>query len=163
MCRRTAWPATKPCVLIFMQDHAGDKSPWPLSFAALTLIKKTARSLPELHGLRGTCIENHFYLCFTYIRDTVAHRTVGVVFRWSRALLIFLEFRHDVPDWMRWLIFNGSQPTEWPALALLANSTLNLHSSIIKRATTFETRVLSSSRKERRILRVRTVSRFPVH
>lgn len=111
---------------------------------ALTFIKKSC----DLFEISASiiCMKNHFYFYCTYLCPRARyrgslHRTFGVVFRRSRpALLIFLEFRHDVPDWMRWLIFNGLQPPRMTgALALLANSTLNLHSSVIKRATTFET------------------------
>lgn len=139
---------TKPYVLIFIQNRTKNKSPWALCFTAFTLTKK----LCDLSELSASIIyiKNHFYLCCIYLYPRARyrrglHRTVGVVFRRSRpALLIFLEFRHDVPDWMRWLIFNGSQPPRMTgALALLANSTLNLHSSVIKRATTFEIRDFS--------------------
>lgn len=139
---------TRPYVLIFIQIRMKNKSPWALCFTHFTLIKK----LCDLSELSASIIyiKNHFYLRCAYLYPRARyrrglHRTVGVVFRRSRpALLIFLEFRHDVPDWMRWLIFNGSQPPRMTgALALLANSILNLHTSVIKRATTFEIRDFS--------------------
>lgn len=81
------------------------------------------------------------------------HRTVGVVFRRDRSI-DFPRVSSRCPR------LNEVTDFQWPAAAwmtgaLLANSTLNLHSSVIKRATTFETRVLSSNREERRVLSAR--------
>lgn len=144
-------------------SHGGDKSPWPPFFATLTLIKNCATSRGQWRrggGRRAKSKnvhrESHFYLCFADIvlyPSSGPHRTVGVVFRRVRPI-DFPRVSSRCPR------LNEVTDFQWPAAAwmtgaLLANSTLNLHSNVIKRATAFETRVLSSNREERRILCVR--------
>lgn len=122
--------------------------------AALTLIKTLSDLSEPLARGYARAHRKPFLFMFSSISRARhrrrLHRAVDVVFCRCPALLIFLEFRHDVPDWMRWLIFNGSQPPEWPALALLANSTLNLNSNVVKRATALETRDFSRAVSQRK-------------
>lgn len=138
-----------------------DKSPWPSFFATLTLIKNCAISTEGAGkgGKQEHASRELFLFMFHWygaISPSGPHRTDGVVFRRDRSI-DFPRVSSRCPR------LNEVTDFQWPAAAwmtgaLLANSTLNLHSNVIKRATTFETRVLSSNREERRVLCVRALA-----
>lgn len=114
---------------------------WPVSFVTLILIKNcTIQATVE-----GLYRKPFFYLCSIYIkRDSTTNCiavgvVVGPAIDFPRVSSRCSEL-NEVTDFQWFAV-------AWMTAALLANSALNLHSNVIKYATTFEIRVLCVTRK----------------